>query len=133
MEYFFNKYIIFKEYNDTVVGVNLLNNTIFAITNEKYKSLKDSKTNLQTLKDSNPNFFSAMLKLGVINAERHNIYKELLLYNRLITFNSSSYRLTINPTLYCNCNCWYCYETHKKKIMSLSIVKKVENFIENTI
>lgn len=133
MKHFINKYVIFNKYNDTVVGTNLLNNVIFAIDNEKYKLLNDNKNNLHIIKDSNPNFFSVMLKLGVINIKKNDIYNELLLQNRSIVYNNNSYRLTINPTLNCNCNCWYCYETHIKKIMPINVVKRVDNFIENIV
>ena len=129
MEYFINKYVVFKKYNDTVIGANLLNNIVFAIDLEKYKLLEDKKNDLISLKNENPIFFSAMIKLGIIITEIHNIYKNLLLQNRLIVFNDKTYRLTINPTLNCNCSCWYCYETHVKKIMPINYTQRIEKFI----
>lgn len=39
--------------------------------------------------------------------------------------------LTINPTLYCNLNCWYCEATHEKKtIISNEVVQKIKKHIK---
>lgn len=133
MEYIINKYVIFKKYNYCVVGANFLNNAIFSFDVKQYELLDKNRNRLGLLKNNNPVFFSVLLKLGVIITEQNNLYNIFLLKNRIITFNNNSYRLTINPTLNCNCSCWYCYETHTKKIMSPQVVRRVENFIETTV
>lgn len=45
--------------------------------------------------------------------------------------DSSSFTLTINPTLDCNMRCWYCYENHQKsRIMNTDISERVFKFID---
>jgi len=43
------------------------------------------------------------------------------------------YRLTIIPTLDCNFNCWYCYETHNKEVMSSSTIESIIKHVEYMI
>lgn len=48
--------------------------------------------------------------------------------------SSDYYILTINPTLSCNFNCWYCYENHiEKKRMSKEDVSSVMKLIERIL
>ncbi|MCL1943377.1 MAG: radical SAM protein [Candidatus Azobacteroides sp.] len=44
------------------------------------------------------------------------------------------YNLIINPTINCNFNCWYCYETHAKQSkMEADTVSKVNKLIFNIV
>ncbi|MDE6843916.1 MAG: radical SAM protein [Muribaculaceae bacterium] len=44
------------------------------------------------------------------------------------------FHLTVNPTLDCNFNCWYCYENHQKgSMMKEDTLKSIEKFVKNTI
>ena len=41
-----------------------------------------------------------------------------------------AFNLIVNPTLECNCRCWYCYETHAKQmIMSDATLSRLKKFI----
>jgi len=133
MPFHLNKYTLFREFEDKIIGINLLKNIIFLMDSEKYNLLKKNRCNLENLTQDNPLFFSVLNKLGIILQEKQNIYKELLFNNRLIVFDNKTFHLTINPTLNCNCSCWYCYETHSKKIISEKVEKNIEKLIHNLI
>lgn len=46
--------------------------------------------------------------------------------------NYYNYIITINPTLSCNFNCWYCYENHQNKpFMSDVDIQNISSFISN--
>lgn len=125
----FNEFIFFEK---AVVGVNTNTRMLFKIGKEKYNLLLENKDNLSILEKEHPILFSLMKKLGII-VEDDNLEQTLLLQNRQIVFNTKSYRLTINPTLNCNFSCWYCYETHTKKIMSKEAIDATLLFIKNII
>jgi uncharacterized protein len=129
--YVLSKYNCFKEYDNVVIGINLYVKLLFAIEIKKYKMLLLYKENLNELKEIDPSFFSLMYKLGTIQDSEidNNIKNILLLENRKICFNSTSYNLTINPTLNCNFNCWYCYEDHSKKKMNNSTINAIKKHI----
>lgn len=137
MKYVLSRYNLFKEFPTAIVGVNLYIKLLFSIEKLKFDKLISYKENLDQLEIDDPVFFSTMFKLGIIQ----EFYKDiaikdiLLLNNRKLSFLSQSYRLTINPTLNCNFNCWYCYEDHSNKIMTTktmnNIIKYVNRVVEN--
>ncbi len=132
MEYKLSKYNHFREYGDIVIGLNYFKKILFAVSIEKYHKLIEYK-NLEILKNDYPSFFSAMFKLGVIEDNKdNNLIKEILLFrNRKEVFDSKSYDLTIIPTLNCNFDCWYCYETDRPKyVMKQEVVDSIVKFID---
>lgn len=130
-----SKYNHFKTIGHTVVGVNLQQQILFAIDDDKYKLLLDNEDDIDELKTVNTPFYNAMWKLGVIrDANTDNeFYRNALLARRLLVFRDPSFRLTINPTLNCNFSCWYCYETHTTQHMKNEVLNNVMKFIENQV
>ncbi|MDR2927330.1 MAG: radical SAM protein [Cytophagaceae bacterium] len=128
MVYKLNRYLYISPKKDVVVIYNLLSDVIFAITREKYLSLIDD--NLSELKEKKTTFFSAMEKLGVILPADVNEIDQIKMRNRQAVFSNQEYRLTINPTLECNFNCWYCYETHQKGKMQQNTMEAIVNHIK---
>jgi len=131
MEYKLNKYLYKSTRDDIVVINNLLNGKIFALTQEKYGLLNTKE--LDTLKDTYPVFFSAMEKLGVIIPSNLNEVNQVKMQNRQMIFDTRGYRITINPTLECNFNCWYCYEQHTAGKMGRAVMKSILKHIEREI
>ncbi|WP_165026679.1 radical SAM/SPASM domain-containing protein [Dysgonomonas sp. ZJ279] len=134
-KYTLSQYNCIKKIGDTTVGVNLLKQLLFSIDCAKHQELMDYSDDLEQLQIKNSVFFNTMYKLGVIQ-DTHldkTANQSLLLKNRMYIFNSEEYRLTINPTLNCNFNCWYCYETHSKKRMNKSIISNTLQYIQNLV
>jgi len=46
---------------------------------------------------------------------------------------NGTFRLILNPTMNCNFNCWYCYETKSKVKSTQDIINKIKKFAGNTI
>ena len=128
MNYKINKYIYHINKNNVVILNNLLNNKIFAITQEKYNLLREGDFSL--LQKTNPHLFSAMEKLQVIVPESFDEINQVKLLSRKTLFNTLQYRLTLNPTLECNFKCWYCYEQHSMGKMAKSTFEAVINHIQ---
>ncbi len=130
-----SKYNYFNFFESTVIGVNLVNKTLFAIGIEKYNLLQSHVGNLEALYDIDPTLFSLMYKLGVIQEEEedNSVCNALLMKNRQLNFGERRYNLCINPTLNCNFSCWYCYETHNKKHMSKQIIDSTIKYINHIL
>jgi uncharacterized protein len=131
MNYKLNKYLYFKNKGDIVIIMNLLNQSLFALTKEKIEILKSSEFTI--LKEKYPTFYSAMTKVGVIIPQEENELDQIRMKNREAVFDNKIYRLTLNPTLECNFHCWYCYEKHPKGKMSDKIIKSIIKHVENKI
>jgi uncharacterized protein len=132
-KYRLSKYNEFLKKKNSVVGVNLFKQQMFALSRDNYDLLFAHKSSLTTLKKSSPVLFSAMYKLGIIEDITLNIPDILLMRNHQQVFSNETYRLIINPTLNCNFSCWYCYETHTKKRMDKETVDAIIKFIESLI
>ncbi|MCG8410345.1 MAG: radical SAM protein [Bacteroidales bacterium] len=128
-----NSYLYFLEYNEDVVCLNLLNKQIIILEGKKYNQLKQTKNNIDSLKEINPNLFSLLLKLEfIIKAEINEMDWINSDYNVEI-FRNTSYRLTVLPTLNCNYRCWYCYETKDPKLMSKDVFQRIIKHINYKI
>jgi len=130
-KYKLSGYIHTKEKDGIILLYAMTQNAIFALSREKYELLMQD--NIGSIEEKNKNLFSAMRKLGVIIPFNLNEIDFIQMNNRKDVFNSHSYRLTINPTLECNFNCWYCYEAHPKGYMSKDIMKSVVKYVERLI
>jgi uncharacterized protein len=131
MQYKLNKYLYQGSKNNNIIVYNLISGTIFALTKEKYDLLNTN--NLSSLRQTHPAFFSAMRKLGVLIPIHFNEIDYVRMKNRQIIFDTRNYRLTINPTLECNFNCWYCYEEHPKGRMSQDVMNSIVSHIRRKI
>jgi len=43
------------------------------------------------------------------------------------------FRLILNPTMNCNFNCWYCYETKSTQKLTQDVINRIKKFAGNTI
>lgn len=112
-----------------------------------YNSLKDNFTLLNestanrikendsaTIKDIPIDTYNKLQKLGVIVDDHVDELQNLIQISDSICFDDSKFTLTINPTINCNFNCWYCYETHvKESKMNDAVLEQTKRLISNTI
>ena len=103
MEYKLSKYLYILPKGNIILIYSLLRKAIFAIKEEKYSLLQKD---LSELKNKQPVFFSTMEKLGVIIPNDFDEIDQIKMLNKQVVFSNDAYRLTINPTLECNFNCW---------------------------
>lgn len=84
----------------------------------------------EQLKEQFPQLFKQLLKAGCIVEDDVNEIELLHERIKLVDNQSKSYILTINPTMNCNFNCWYCYENHlQHSKMSLDTLERTKKFI----
>ncbi len=70
--------------------------------------------NLEELENNHLNSWKELIDNGIIIEDQID---EFLLVNNIRfqqRYSPLYYHLTINPTMNCNLNCWYCYEDHNR-------------------
>ncbi|MDE5901781.1 MAG: radical SAM protein [Muribaculaceae bacterium] len=74
-----------------------------------------------------------MTKFGCVVNDDYDEAAEV--YSRMIQNLSSdeNFYLIVNPTLQCNCRCWYCIETHTESRMSDEMLEKLKQTILNIL
>lgn len=74
------------------------------------------------------------LEIGgfLVNQELDEI-KSLKIADRRAKFNTSKFTMTIAPTLSCNFNCPYCYQTHTNQTMTKENLNDLKRFMDSLI
>lgn len=131
-----SNYNIFFDYQDKMVGYNSLSDNFMVLEPTLYElfksSIKDNKT--EALAKIHKEFYDSLKTNGFIISSKKNELEEIKRISHETDFNEKNYTLVINPTMNCNFNCWYCYETHlKKSRMSKKTITKVCSLIDNII
>lgn len=106
----------------SINGQDILYNTLsgkyIKATPELMQYINGEKANEQLNEELERNCF-----LVKDDINEMNLVKNLYLQKR---YSSRRYLLTINTSLDCNLNCWYCYETHlAKSNMTLDLVERI--------
>ncbi len=77
--------------------------------------------------------YREFVKKKFIVARKTNEAEELKDLRKQLYEDDSKFILTVNPTINCNLNCWYCYETKTKSKMSDLNKEAIEKFVQKTI
>lgn len=108
-------------------GVDIVYNSL----SDKFLFLK--KGIWQSLQDGMPDEQSCMDNLKAGGFLVQDSVDELQVYKRRTLaeeYGSTRSHLIINPTINCNFNCWYCYESHLPSKMSGETMKRVFKLIK---
>ncbi len=128
-----NKYLYVKEYNNDVICLNMQNKNIITFTIDKFNYILKNKDNLNIIKQERPHLFSLLVKTGLIINDTTNEIDSIRFEYQKVIFNDKLYRLTLIPTMDCNYNCWYCYETKHKSSMNKAVRNNVIKHVHNKI
>lgn len=93
-----------------------------------YKSEGVDLADFSTLPKS---LYDKLVEGGFLVEDNVDEYKEFIDFALMIEHDDSMFHLLINPTLNCNFNCWYCYETHFNSKMSEDIIDRIYKLINN--
>lgn len=115
-----NKYILYNALSDQIV---LLLPAIHALYLEHRNHVDD-------LKHVHPNLYIYLIKKSAIVEDSLNETEFVVERWKQRLENSRTFCFTINPTMSCNMNCWYCYETKDKGHMDEDIIRKLEKCVE---
>ena len=132
-KYTTSKYNYFIDYKGRKLLFNGLTGAGFNMSKQEYEQLLPFLENIDDFKQNYPDDFNHFVKLGYIIESDFDEMAYMKFKNRQIIFQDKDYRLTINPTLDCNFNCWYCYEEHPKEYMSKETATKIKRHIRYMI
>jgi len=111
---------------------NALSDEAAVITKELYNIYESRHRNPDDLKTAYPDFYDYLVKAGIIVAEDIDEINEALRLNDSKGLaQKKAFHLTVNPTLKCNMNCWYCYEDKRPTRMSEETLSRVCELIED--
>jgi uncharacterized protein len=129
-----SKYNLFFEHNDIMLGYNSLYETGVCITKASYHIAMNgllSDVSIQHLSINHPKIYQILLKEKFIiedNIDEIELARTIL---HQTNCDNSTFNVIINPTVNCNFNCWYCYESHVSgSKMSAETVAKTIAFIK---
>ncbi|MBI5540704.1 MAG: SPASM domain-containing protein [Bacteroidia bacterium] len=133
-----SQYNYFLKEKDQVICYNGLFDTIFIVKKAEYSIIENLLNDLNAFKTNDLSLFENFLKLGFItnnNEEEIDIYRYL---NKKQTLVDGFMWITINPTLNCNANCWYCSTDLnnvelKPSIMSKETIDNINIYVANII
>jgi uncharacterized protein len=133
-----SKYVIKVQYKDGLLMYSPISNFIIPIEKEDVESLNVHLYNLDAFKKNEPQIFELFKKHSFIVQSDFNEVDYIKFQNKLSIFYDRCYRLTINPTLECNMNCWYCTvdaaaNFRPNKRMSDSTMKNLIDHISSQI
>lgn len=96
----------------------------------KWNEYQNERAVLQVESD----FYKQLINTGFLVDECKDEYSTLIREILKKDNDESSYMLIVNPTLSCNFNCWYCYESHvENSVMSDSVLHATKQFINSTL
>lgn len=133
MKFSFYNHIVEEE--NIIILYNALSGAYTAISKQIYDLLLKHQDNLQAFEHVNKKLYSSLVANGYIvpkDYDEKSVVKNFRLRQK---FNEGTYQVTINPTMDCNLNCWYCYESHIKKsrltpVLRDAIVKNIKSEYE---
>lgn len=130
----------YSQFNSIIAyeGKYVLYNTYYAkliiFENNLRELLLNNRNSLEYLRKIHPSFYEELVTNNFLiedNVQEADLVKKI---SMLADNNQSTYQLTINPTMNCNFNCWYCYETHERaSMMKKSVLNNVYKFISRTL
>ncbi len=121
------KHLLANTYTDNYL---LLENELFLA----YSSIQNDSNQIPELKNYYTEFYRELVKKGFLVSSIRNELEEVLSAIKEMDSDTERFRLIINPTMNCNFNCWYCYETHLKgSKMDLININKTLRFIDSVL
>ena len=131
-----SKYNIFFKHEDLTVGFNSYSQEFIVIDpllHDLYCAGM-SNNDFSELEHLHANYYNFLVEKGFLVEENIDEYQRVKDLSIQIDNNTSSFLLTINPTMNCNFKCWYCYETHiKDSKMDTQTIKAVNSFVLNVV
>jgi uncharacterized protein len=128
--YKLSKYNYFVEYGQRIIYFNGLTGLFFSVSQKEHEKLESLFNDLISFQIQYSSMFYRLKAWGFIVNENTDEIDIIRYRNRQAVFMNKFYRLTVNPTLDCVFNCWYCNQ-HTQNVggMKTDVVEKVKKHI----
>ena len=121
---FEDKFALYNSYSQKVI---FLEETLRDILNAA------KQEGIINLKDVHPTFYDYLVEESFVIPEftdEVGLIREMV---EKVDNNTTSFMLTINPSMNCNFKCWYCYETHVKgSKLDEEMIENINKFVTAT-
>ena len=124
-----SKYNIYHEQDNKYFVYNLLSSSLSQIDKELFIALKTNA--IESISDKS--LLSEMFNAYFICEKDLIEENQIIAANNIYRYGKQIARITILPTLDCNFNCWYCYESHINSIMTNDRMEAIYCFCKNII
>lgn len=125
-----SKYNVYYSEGECFYIYNQLTGAFTEVDKDLFVLLKD---NSFVDSDFTDQLKKELIKSHYICNKELNEENIVLSANKTFRFSNQTARITILPTLNCNFNCWYCYESHIESQMSVTAMNAVISFCQNII
>ncbi len=103
-----SKFNIEVEHSSCVLLYNSLTNKLLPISFQDYAVIETLMEHLPEFRKRYPELYQSFRDSGFIISSDFDELAFIKLQNKKKIFVNNDYKITINPTLDCNLNCWYC-------------------------
>lgn len=110
-----SNYNYFINEKERIIYFNGLSKIIFSLSIEEHNTIFPLLKDLNKFQHTHPKEFMNFSQWGFIVDDKKDEINQIYTRNRLEVFNNDKYKIILNPTLNCNFNCWYCFESHEDK------------------
>lgn len=126
-----SKFTSLHYHNGEAILFNSENERLIVLDSALEQIYKEHTEHPAKLEKIHPDFFNA-LKANRFIVPCDEVESKVLIERwKQGDENSRNFGIIINPTLNCNLRCWYCYESHKgKMVMSEKVRKSICRLIE---
>lgn len=129
-----SSYNYFLNDNGRIIYFNGLTKAVFSLSPDEHSNVQKLFRDLPAFESGYPKEFKRFCIWGFIVDDKEDEINEILTKNRLDVYDKSKYTIIINPTLNCNFNCWYCFESHEDKgYMSSDTIERLKFHIRNLV
>lgn len=128
-----SRYNHFVNWNNFYFGINLMTGKKIFLTNDQYHLLSGRNT-WDDLTPDELETYRILEGAGFIVSDDTDEFGMLKIrHNQDVYVDDYQYQMTVMPTLNCNLNCWYCYETHLPSQMGADIIERVKKFAQHVL
>lgn len=130
-----SRYNTFIQSNSKIFLFNNLHENIILLSKELYSIIQEYiPTNINKIHSIHEQLFHELQKKHFIIDDSVDEFALAKKKKKNLLQKNDTYIITINPTLSCNANCWYCYEKKDpNKTMPSSILMSIKTFISKIV
>ncbi len=107
-----SRYTHFIVYREHTILFHLPTDSVITLRPELANVLAAHRDDIDALKDIHPDLYRQMEQMGMIVGQNRDEGNETFREWDAADNAPEQFGITVNPTLDCNLQCWYCYEKH---------------------
>lgn len=126
-----SQYNFLLENGDRYILYNACSDEIVILQPELYDLYVEHLNSIDKLAEKHAEFFNYLVEKQAIVPDDEDESLKVIEQWKEKEEQSDTFSFTVNPTLGCNMNCWYCYEKRKDSVMSDAVAERVARSMES--